>query len=544
MYKLMIVEDEEIIRKGIVKSINWGELGFEVIAEACNGSDCLEKIKIQRPDIVLTDVRMPVMDGLELARRVNESYKNIKIIILSGFSDFEIARSALKFQVYDYLLKPTDKKIFLETFKTLKEQLDKEYRELDNRLNQQKKLLQGLSKLRHEFLMNLIKGEVGPLSILQERLDFLELDFSGDNYAVAVISIDGDMKEILTEWKNEESLLIFSYSNIVQEILDVLNFGVVVVKDIREIIIIFNFKHEEINKQLMTNVIEQSISYIKLFKGQSLNIFAGIGLTYPGIDHISKSYIQANTALERKFFSNENYIFVYEECRETDIDSEKQWVNDYPNEINKIVSETVSGNLEKVEELIDQMFNHCTNEKPSSKFIKNYCYVMFFLINLNLSEIKVQLNTLDMFNTDFENDIKNICSIDDLKKYVKDSFTAVAKQIRIFKESKSGHHSKVIDSIKKYIDENYYKELSLEHLSKYAYLSPVYISFLFKSTTGENYMDYLKRVRLEKAKDLLRKADLKIYEVANVVGYSDYKYFAMQFKKEFGISPTEFRDGL
>ena len=544
MYKLMLVEDEELIRKGIAKSIDWKKFGFEIVAEACNGSEALGKIELEKPDVVLTDIRMPVMDGLELAKRINEKYSDIKIIILSGFADFEIARSAIKFKVYDYLLKPTDKKVFIETFQRLKEQLDREAQELDSSLNMRKKLNEGLMKLREEFLLNLVKGEAAPSGILRERADFLELDLSGGNFTASVIYIHGDMKDILTEWGNEESLLMFSYANIVQELLDVLNCGVVVVKDVREIVVVFNFKENEPGIDVMTHIIEQSISYIDnlIFKGNPLSISAGIGLTYPDITQLNKSYTQAQRALERKFYANDKKVFIYEESDDTDIDFEKKWVKSYPDEVNLILSETMAGNAERVGELIRQFFNRCIGEKLNSKFIKNYCYVLFFLLKGNMAEFKDQLDVQAVLLADYENEIKNIYSIQDLQKLVEDTFVGISRQISALRESKASYHRKVIDNVKEYIDRNYCGDLSLEQLSKQVFLSPVYLSFLFKSITGENYMDYLKRIRLEKAKALLKKVEYKVYEIGNMVGYNDYKYFSIQFKKMYGMTPTEYRE--
>jgi len=542
----MVVEDEDLIRRGIIKSINWSELGFEIIAEASNGKEALEKIENNVPHVIMTDVRMPVMDGLELAKKVNEKFKNVKIVILSGFADFEIARSAIKFHVFEYLLKPTDKKKFIDTFKRLREQLDKEDREADNALHIRKKLNEGMAKLREEFLLNLVDGEVGPINMLKDRMDYLELDLSANNFTVAVLSIDGDMKNVLNEWKNDESLLAFSYVNIIVELLDVVNCGAVVANGIREIIIIFNFKEEENKYELLNSIVKNSITYISnlLFRGDSLSISAGIGLTYPNITEVYKSYKQAKKALEGKFFKRDKQFFVYEECGNTEVSYERQWIKDYPEEANQIINDTVTGNVGKVRSSITLLFERYIGEKLSSKFIKNYCYVLFFLLNASLSEFTEQEEICGVLKTDFESQVASISTIHELREYVTGIFTQVAEQMNFFRENGGSSHRKIIDTVKEYIDKNYSRDISLEQLSKQVYLSPVYLSFLFKSVTGENYTDYLKKIRLEKAKELLRRVELKVYEVGNMVGYNDYKYFSIQFKKAYGISPTEYRDGI
>ena len=124
MYKLMIVDDEQSIRRGIANGIPWNEWGFEVTAQASNGVEALEMIKQSKPDVVLSDIRMPEMDGVELMKRLNSEYPEIKIIILSGYSDFEYLNTAIKNNITEYLLKPTDIDEFEETFKRLKKKID------------------------------------------------------------------------------------------------------------------------------------------------------------------------------------------------------------------------------------------------------------------------------------------------------------------------------------------------------------------------------------------------------------------------------------
>lgn len=543
MYKIMVVEDEDIIRKGVIKSIPWNELGFEVIAEAVNGKDALAKIELHKPDVILTDIRMPVMDGLELTRIVKEKYEDIQIVILSGFADFEYAKSAIQFRAFEYLLKPTDKRKFLEAFERLKTELDKEQQEKNTSRIINVKLNEGLQKLREEFVSQLIEGETVSFYTLQDRMNYLEMDLSGNHFTVATIHIDiEDEEAFLAEWKYDKKLIAFVYANIINEILGVTEHSAIVVKDIKEIAILFCFENMEEQDRLMIKLVEDSVSYIqrKFFMSRKGNVVAGVGLTYPDIRQAHKSYQQSKKSLEKRFLYDGIPVFVFQEGQEYDF--EKQWVKDYPMEANSIISEAISGNSEGVKTLINKMFGRFLENHIIFNLTKNYCYVLCFLLTSSLAGLEEGFKHPEISGKNFENDIKKITSIDSLKQYVMDLFLTTSDKIAIHKLTQSTYQEKTIDRVKEYIQLNYAQNLSLQEISQHVYLSSTYLSFLFKSVTGETYIDYLKNVRIEKAKELLKRLDLKVYEVAERVGYNDYKYFTLQFKKMVGLSPKEFRE--
>jgi len=226
MYKLLVVEDEVLIRKGIVKSIDWNSLGYEVIGEAVNGSDALEMIERNTPDVVLTDVKMPVMDGLELSRIIEGRYKGIKIIILSGYADF------------DYLLKPTDKTKFIDTFVRLKTELDKEKEKNHDMVLLLGKMNEGLINLRADFIFSLLNGDIPSIQNTYERMEYLELDLTGENFTVAVIKIEGSMINLLKKWGNDAKRIMFACTKIIQELLDIENCGIVIAKGLGELIVV------------------------------------------------------------------------------------------------------------------------------------------------------------------------------------------------------------------------------------------------------------------------------------------------------------------
>jgi two-component system, response regulator YesN len=551
MYKLMVVEDEDLIREGIVRSIDWEFYGYRISASAANGREAVEKIREEVPDVILTDVRMPLMDGLELARWVNENYTNVKILILSGFADFEYAKSAIRFKVFEYLLKPTNKEMFIGTFMALKRELDRESEE--QKLNQanRKKLKEGLVKLREEFLQKLLDGQVFSLAALEDKLNYLEIEFSGSVYATAVLRIHAAQKDYPSEWQTDTGLLSYTMTSIVNEVLDEGTYGVGFVKNLQEVVILLSFDKEP-DENSVRKILRKCISHIQhlILKDRRIGINAGVGLFYPDIQQIEKSYRQALSSLEQAFFKQGKNFFFYSHIRQSDqLSREKQWIKDYPAETEEILREVMNGSRSRTEELIGTLFDEFRVKQVSCASIRNYVYILCFLLAANISEMEDDEQDYAPVQPPLQEDreqrmrrIESFATIDELQEYVSRLFTQAAERVRMRKTDVPLHKLKAVEKVKTYIEGHYTNELSLEEIGKYAGLSPSYVSYLFKSVTGENYTEYVKKIRMRKAKDLLKQLDLKVYEVADMVGYHEYKYFALQFKKMFGISPSEYRE--
>ena len=544
MYKLMIVEDEEMIRRGISQSIDWEDLGFEICFEAENGKIAIERIPVLMPDVVLTDVRMPVVDGLELSKWINKSFPEIKIIILSGFADFEYAKSAIKFRVYEYLLKPTNKIKFHETFVKLKQILDDESIEKEKKINDQLKLKAGLLKMRNEFLNDLIKESNLELQTLTDRLNYLEIDFSASNYTVAIIKINADLKKYKMEWENDYSILREKYHSVVSEVLQDMNAGQSAVNDLSELIIILNIKESDMADAYIRRILEKVINNIRklIFNDDELLICAGVGLTYPNIALLSKSYKQAESAVEYRFHEKSESVYFFNDIENDEIDKERYWLKNYPSNIEEIITQTFTGQVEKLEKSINEIFQSFKTRKLNPGFIKKHTQFMVFLLSANLIEVGASVKVENYIPWNYEQIIRNSISVDALKDFIIKIFISTAEAIEKVNSEDKISSRRAIEKVKMYIQENFNKNISLEELAGIVYLSPSYLSLLFKNVTGENYSEYLKRIRMVKAKELLKETELKVYEVAYKVGFNEYKYFAVQFKKMFGVTPGELRD--
>ncbi len=546
MYKLMIVEDEEIIRQGLLNGIPWTDLGFEVTAQASTGAEALDQLRLDPPDAILTDVRMPVMSGLELAEQVHQHYSEIKVLILSGYSDFKLLQSAMKNRVWDYLLKPTDIDIILETFQRLRETLDREAAENEAFKRKNFILMKNFERLRKDFLLHFIRRDdatqTNPLSLplplkgqitddcafeytpfaeqsLLEHLQYYEVNLSGECFAVTVFKSDSAIDDF-------EQSLYTAFSPI----------GDVFVLQDKDANIVISSLHSAASdaENYLITAVQQVITQQNTL---GHHVIAGIGSVVEKLTQLPEAYCQACIALKNSFHQGEKTVFRYDKGNAL---PSSQSIAHCPfktlESMPDIVSSILMGDENKALSLLKEVFSLFRNNQVDPPFIQNYCYVILFCLSGQYSHS----NGIAIDPTIW-GQILNYHTISDLEEYMNRYVKQICGDLSRHQTSGKEYHYKTVEAMKTYLLEHYASSPSLEKLAEHVHLTPAYISFLFKSVTGMNYMDYLKNIRMEKALELLRDSDMKVYEIAYHVGYHDYKYFALQFKKSFHCSPTEYR---
>lgn len=535
MYKLMIVEDEVRIRNGIKNGIDWDNLGFTVCSLTSNGKQALEYIEQNGPpDVILTDVRMPIMDGLELSTIVSSRYPSVKIIILSGYSDFNFVRSAIRSQIFDYLLKPTDIGLFNDTFTRLHNLLDQQREQQEILASKELILNRSLRKLQRQFLLRLMDDpHLSSIHALEEA-DFLELALDNKQYFVVVIHIDHyDTQQLDYQLLDRLSILFDDAYAQCEHITPV-------VRTPHECILMIHCDQRMTDNELL-GLLEDCEGILKQFDSD-ISVSFGIGKIYPFLNQYHSSYSDARSALKSRFFlGDKSNIFTLSSTKISDNNKELSRNNKIHTLISDITMLTISARSDALAEKLDILFSLFLYSNISPVFIKDYCYILLFDLQESLHESCKYLD-FDMDLADSKRHIQNCYTIDALRQYVSSHLLNISEKINLFKGTSHSYHQSIIDTIRQYIEEHYVEPISLDDLSKLVHMSAPYISFLFKSITNENYMEYLKHVRMSKAKQYLEQGTYKVYEITELVGYSDYKYFTSQFKKLFGISPTDYRN--
>lgn len=543
MYRLMVVEDEDMIRKGIVNSIPWQSLGFIVVAESANGKDALEQLEKNPVDVLLTDVKMPIMGGIELAKETRLLYPDIEIIILSGFAEFEYARQAIGFRAFDYLLKPTNKKKLLDAFTELKEGLDQKQEMREELFCSNLYISAGYETMRNEFLQAMLEGDTSLFNDFDEKIASLELDFSGHFFTAATIKLDKKsiFKELESSWATDKRLLTFSYRNILKEELSNIDNAYYIVKDYDMIDFIFCFTSLEQQKEQMIPCLESISENINncLFKFVIVPYTIGIGLSYPSIHHISKSYSQAKRSIQNNFYLGDQKIQVYQDNNESKY--ELNFIRFYPDELELVVTSISNGKYADTKKYLTSIFRMLMEQNLLPEIVKNYCITLKLMIQ---SKITNNYEGLARIIGDEYNDfVKEAINVKELESFIVNVMVALAKEVDQTidpLEIKDQHVA--IDKAKEYIEVHLSEKITLKMISENVYLSETYFSYLFKKITGITYIDYIQKLRMLEAKKLLVNTKYKVYKIAEMIGYSDYKYFSVQFKKYVALTPKEYRN--
>lgn len=533
LYRIMVVDDEEEIRMGIIKKIDWEYNGFVVVGDAENGQDALEKAEKLQPDVIMTDIKMPFMDGLELGKRLSESMPSTKIIVFSGCDDFEYAHAAIKINVIEYVLKPINSIELIEVLKRLKKQLDCEYDEKRNLQTLYKHYVESLPVIREQFLVGAIEGRISE-NQWNEQAKKLDIEFKENYLCVAVIHADGTVtsdKENIISIQNESSLVSISIKKILDENMDkyckFISFPYC-----DAVVIIGNFDEKEDILSFIKGINETCKIYERIM---GLSISAGIGYVYDNPLEIRFSYRSAQSALDYRFILGTGkaiYIDDVEPDNSIQLQFDEKEERSMLNAI-KISSE------EEITEIIDKLFRKV--EDSLLPFNKYRIYLMEIMTSLLKLVQAYNLDIDDIFGENFNcySYLEIFNSIHEVKNWF------INKAIRVnnfIKKERINSSMLLVEKAKQYVKENYNDyDISVEKLCSQLHVSPTYFSTIFKRETEMNFVNFLTIVRLEQAVRLLKTTDDKTYIIADKVGYQEANYFSYVFKRKFGVSPSKYR---
>lgn len=535
MWKIAIFDDDQIILRKLSKGTPWAENGFEVVAVAGNGEDGLEAVERERPHVVLTDIRMPFMDGLELTEKLKESYPDVKIIMMTSFDEFEFAQKALKLKVYDFVLKPLDEKKLIETARRAAEEWEQEQ-------SLAKKVMEGAPFLKQRFFENLLHGKYRPEEIIHE-LEFLDLSLRSKRYAVILLLAD-DYYETGARNRYGQELLKYCIRNVAEEVLSVKRqeyperyFTAVVIEMVQdEMVILYGSEDEESGMErealrLAETIRDNVLMYLKT------TITAGVGSIVDGLEEAASSYRGAKAATEYRHMTGTNEVFLY---RDNLLKPKLEgWVTDSAGWKAQLAAKVKSGLEEEALEIIDRL-----EEEVRSKFPVS-------LERLHVLGMEMVISLVNAFQ-DWNDPPYPPNAVETLFQEIGRIRTAkeLFERIRVFlrelsrsvRDRRSNQLKNLADLAVAYIKEHYAREgLSLQDVADHVHVSTTYLSTIFKKETGVNFSDYLLEIRMMAAMEWLRKEDLKTYEVAERVGYGNPQYFSVIFKKYTGKTPSEFR---
>jgi two-component system response regulator YesN len=495
--KILIVEDESWVRKGIIKMIKWSELNVELAGEAENGDEARRLVSEVKPDLIITDMKMPKVSGADFIRQLEELHPECEIIVLSGFSDFEYMKQAISSGVYEYLLKPVDEKELNFVLQKVLNQIHNKKHEKHERI--QRSIEETLNQL--VFNPSDMKDELTEIGFDFAYYSVMSLFDKEQLKKLELLSEAGDIRRIA-----EEVMQVFIFKNTLGELFilcgkDSFNPG-------RWLVL-----QRKIAQLLVTHFQEK----------YGVRLRVGIGGWKSGIGGIPETYVEARKCL-RYERNGEMDIIVFDEIK-----NEPSYENLRIMEQNQVTALLEKGQFHEVQLLTECFFTEAKKKKYVRLSNVRKAIIDFMIalehcfrksgIELNMNKIS-QENYFDLLETMY--------SIDKLQEWTKKTIRGLLNML----DSNKGKGN-VIEEIQKYIEHNYHEDLHLIHISQKYFMNHIYLSRLFKSQTGENFIDYLTRIRMLKAKELMEKGDLKIKEVAELVGYQNPYYFSQSFKKFF-----------
>ena len=532
MYKLMIVDDEAVIRKGLVNFIQWDAIGCQLVSEASNGLEAIEKIKEASPDIIITDVKMPGLNGIGLAKHIYENRLPIKVIILSGYADFSYAQSALKYGVVDFVLKPAEPEQLAEAVLKARQAMDLQ-KQNELKLNGlEGRVSQSLPELQEKLLRDIIDGLVRNQALLAKKASELGITAMQDYYVLAYELEDtgGSRHQPGAEYEN---VSILNINNFLSGAFNG-HTHFLVSMDKSHLCSIVAFDPTCVNNcmHLLLNICGEILRSVNSFMKFSISI--GISSSHKSLTELPEAYKEALSALSSKFYiDGESCISIYTSYTNNMAHADRMLVNSY---LERIIRCLLDDRMEASAALIHELFEKLRSDKQPIEYIKNMGIHLCSSFETLLSGYDTSLSECMPNGSGIYVEILQSRSIGCLR----DILTGVVNSTAAFLTNRSKQNSMIINKVLDYIRDNYKSPITLQQLADHVHVNSSYLSRLFKKKTGETITDAIIKFRIEKAKELLLNTNLKTYEVAAEVGIDDPPYFSVIFKKYTGISPKDY----
>ena len=540
MLKIFLAEDEVIVRETIKRMIPWENLGFELVGEAADGEMALPLLIRQQPDLLITDIKMPFMDGLTLARLAKKEVPGLKVVILSGYDDFNYAKQAINIGVEDYLLKPITKNALIERLTEIRSRYEDEktQREYYEKFHREMQAYEKNSS--RDFFEVLVSGSLDMMEVYK-RAEKLGLDIVAESYNVLIFTMNcnedfSGQREGYSSWEAEslEMLEKFFTGHPFAMLFrsNVFSYGVLI-------------KGEKNSIRENTRICVEEIRKIFDRKEDNKEWFVAVGESVERLSQIQKSYHSASRAFSQRYLYDGKVLYydemlAMEKKDVTNDDSEylqKVDVNALnPTILQKFLS---NGLLEETENFVQDYFYAIGQEPMESVVFRSYVIlnVRFSVLSF-LKELGCDTKTLEPEDTEkiLAESGRNMESI------IAYAEKLVSQAIQLRDRNSGNKNRSILKTAVDFIDQHYMEEdMSLNKAANAANVSANHFSALFSQNMGQTFIEYLTSLRMDKAKEYLRCTGMRSSEIAGEVGYKDAHYFSYLFKKTQGMTPSDYR---
>ncbi|WP_054028303.1 response regulator [Bacillus sp. FJAT-28004] len=539
MYEILIVDDERSVVEGVAATLPCDDLKIGMVHKAFSVTDALAIMRKHPVDLVITDIRMPGISGLELMDKVHEASPSTQCILLTGHAEFEYAKRAITGGASDYLLKPVNDEDLIQAVHKALDTVRKEWEELVSRDNTLKTMRENLPLLRRDLLLELLQGHTVQPDVLKDKLSQFMLPFS-KNDAVALFLIRLEEPFVHYDYK-DRTLLEYAVSNVAEEVLRE-SCQVWMCKEAHGYLA-FAVKREQTKLQRMnrTDAREQLERLGELIQRQVENYLKGavsivIGEEGAFPEHLAVSYSRALAAFRKHIGRGKGYLLSLGEHQEKSAVQTLRQLYEPPT----LQDMLEGGRWDAFEEKLALIFKELETEFGDSA---EHAFETFCAVTGALTFI-AHKSGFGLFDF-LEPSERATLTFESFETYgqLRDGLVRLAARMRssLEREAADGH-SKLINKVQRFIEEHLDKPISLQMIADRVHLHPVYVSQMYKAVTGEGLTDYMLRIRMEKSAYLLKSSNLKIYEIGNKFSYQNAPYFIKLFKKVYGMTPQEYRD--
>lgn len=535
MIKVFLVEDEYVVREGIKNNIDWKAFGFEFCGEAGDGELAFPKIRELQPDIVITDIRMPFMDGLELSRLIKKEMPQTEIMILSGFEEFEYAKEAIRLGIAEYLTKPVSGDELLKAAQRLANRIREKQQENEILAKYEHETEENRNRERRKLFENLVTGNMSATDLI-ESAEQIGINLSAQHYEIVLINISSTthapeeysdrLVVINEEWKKlDDSSKILAFDRY------------------------FEGKALLFTGDSLREIDSRREAYLKAFTGilkeqRHIRYFGACGRKVNRLRLVKDSFESASSAFARRFVTDESIILSEEETvgavsgidmREDEFDISS--INPKSIDRAKLKDFLKIGEEGEIGYFIEEYFRNIGKSAVESNIFRQYLVMdVYFAAAEFMDSLSVKAEALPA--PDAASGV--FAGAEQAKKYICD---IMQKAIAARSLAANDRYADIVEEAIRYIQEKYAdEELSLNSIAAHVNFSPSYLSMVFSQATGDTLIHYLTEIRMNKAKELLKCTGKKSSIIAAEVGYKDPHYFSYLFRKTQGVTPTIYRE--
>lgn len=516
MYHYIVIDDEELTRTGTITKLRGMETLISCIGEAGDGQEALTLIERTNPDIIITDMNMPNLDGSSLLPILAEKYPQKPIIVISGYKDFEYTKHAIKAKAVDYLLKPFGKEDIQNSIRNAISALENtaamQNQLIDNELEKE--------RVYYEYDIQALKNLI--LGFHTKKINFSskKLGHMNHTYRLNLMTIhtkdfldENEMQNYLVENGFGDLALYLQHNNSKH-----LGF-----------LILFIPEQSILSPEILCRQVVQGL--LNFFSTANISISIGISNTHNELTQLNTAFTETVQALNTKLIADNSNFYFYEETT-------AELINFAWEREDELLFRIEAGMIEEIQLLVHELFQYFASfTNACFSDIKYYCFHLSDMARAILANYIEQLSCTSV-SSSTQNILNTMFTLNELESYYLQFYTNIANLLR-----DKGIYSSddVIEKMKLYIQKNYHKNLTVELLSCFFYMNRSYLSHIFKERTGEKFVNYLNNVRIQMAKELLIHSDKKMYQIAKTVGYDNVKYFFRVFKKKVGQTPEQWR---